>query len=79
MAETQRKAAKDKADMQIAQAKIAADNQRAQLDNQTRVQIENAKITHETISHAADLQQDNQQFAQQQLTAQQPQQPQQGV
>ena len=79
MAETQRKDAKDKADMQIAQAKIAADNQRAQLDNQTRVQIENAKITHETISHAADLQQDNQQFAQQQLTAQQPQQPQQGV
>jgi hypothetical protein len=39
-------------------------------------------LTHETINNAAELQQDNQQFAQQQLTAQQPQpaaMPQQGV
>ena len=71
MAETQRKAAKDKQDAQIAQAKIQdgqmrgqaemqaaaqRDQQDAQLqleiariNNQARVEIENAKLTHQTI------------------------------
>jgi len=74
MAETQRKAAKDKADQQIAQARLQVEAQRNQLDNQTRIQIENAKLTHETINHAADLQQQNLQSAQQPQPAQGPQQ-----
>ena len=74
MAETQRKAAKDKADQQIAQARLQVESQRNQLDNQTRIQIENAKLTHETINHAADMQQQNLQSAQQPQPAQGPQQ-----
>jgi len=74
MAETQRKAAKDKADQQIAQARLQVEAQRNQLDNQTRIQIENAKLTHETINHAADLQQQNLQSAQQPQPAAMPQQ-----
>lgn len=71
MAETQRKAAKDKQDAQIAQAKLQdsqmrgqaemqANTQRdqqdaqlqlqiAQINNQARIEIENAKLTHQTI------------------------------
>ena len=74
MAETQRKAAKDKADQQIAQARLQVESQRNQLDNQTRIQIENAKLTHETINHAADMQQQNLQSAQQPQPAAMPQQ-----
>jgi len=74
MAETQRKAAKDKADQQIAQARLQVEAQRNQLDNQTRIQIENAKLTHETINHAADMQQQNLQSAQQPQPAAMPQQ-----
>jgi hypothetical protein len=71
MAETQRKAAKDQQDAQIAQAKIQDGQMRgqaemqaaaqrdqqngqlqlqiAQINNQARVEIENAKLTHQTI------------------------------
>jgi hypothetical protein len=71
MAETQRKAAKDKQDAQIAQAKLKDSQQRgqaemqaktqsaqqdaqlqlqiAQINNQARIEIENAKLTHQTI------------------------------
>jgi len=75
MAETQRKAAKDKQDGEIAQAKLQdsqmrgqaemqANTQRdqqdaqlqlqiAQINNQARVEIENAKLTHQTIQSMA--------------------------
>jgi len=56
-AETQRKAAKDQQDAQIAQAKIAADAHRVQLDNQTKIAIENSKLTHQTIQQIAEAQQ----------------------
>jgi hypothetical protein len=72
MAETQRKAAKDKQDGQIAQAKLQDSQQRgqaemqaasqrdqqdgqlqlqiAQINNQARIEIENAKLMHESIN-----------------------------
>jgi len=72
MAETQRKAAKDKQDGQIAQAKLQDSQQRGQaemqakaqdaqqsgqlqlqianINNQARIEIENAKLMHETIN-----------------------------
>jgi hypothetical protein len=75
MAETQRKAAKDKQDAEIAQAKIRDGQMRgqaemqaaaqrdqqdaqlqlqiAQVNNQARIDIENAKLTHETIQSMA--------------------------
>jgi len=56
MAETQRKTQKDQADMQSAQAKLAAELQKVQLNNQTKVEIENAKLTHQTIQHVATVQ-----------------------
>jgi hypothetical protein len=52
MAETQRKTQKDQADLQLDQAKMQADLQKHQMDNQTKIQIENAKLTHETIQQA---------------------------
>lgn len=77
MAETQRKAAKDKQDGQIAQAKLQDSQQRgqadmqakmqenqqdaqlqlqiAQINNQARVEIENAKLMHETINQPAEM------------------------
>jgi hypothetical protein len=57
MAETQRKTAKDQADAQLAQAKLQSDMQKSQLDSQTKIQIENAKLTHETIQNLAQAQQ----------------------
>jgi hypothetical protein len=56
MAETQRKTQKDQADVQAVQAKIMADLQKTQLNNQTKVEIENAKLTHQTIQHIATAQ-----------------------
>jgi hypothetical protein len=56
MAETQRKTQKDQADSQIAQAKMQADLQKTQLNNQTKVEIENAKLTHQTIQHVVNAQ-----------------------
>jgi len=64
MAETERKTKKDQADAQEAQAKIMADLQKTQLNNQTKVEIENAKLTHQTIQHIA--------TAQPQMTPEQP-------
>jgi hypothetical protein len=57
MAETQRKAAKDQADNQLAQAKMEKDMQEHVVDNQTKIAIENAKLTHETIQNVAQAQQ----------------------
>ena len=56
MAETQRKAQKDQADIQLAQAKLQKDMQEHIDDNQTKVAIENAKLTHETIQNVAQAQ-----------------------
>ncbi len=53
MAETQRKAAKDQADQQLAQAKLQKDMQEHVDDNRTKVAIENAKLTHQTINDVA--------------------------
>jgi hypothetical protein len=53
MAETQRKAQKDQADLQIAQAKLQKDMQEHIEDNRTKVAIENAKLTHQTINDMA--------------------------
>ena len=61
MAETQRKAAADQAkqqfdqakmqgEQQFEQAKLQADMQKHQMDNHTKIAIENAKITHQAIT-----------------------------
>jgi hypothetical protein len=57
MAETQRKTEKDKADQQLAQAKMQKDMQEHIDDNQTKIAIENSKLTHETIQNVAQAQQ----------------------
>jgi hypothetical protein len=69
MAETQRKAAKDQADQQLAQAKLAKDTQEHQMDNQTKIAIENAKITHQAIQSQSDQQIDLQKHQMSQDTA----------
>jgi hypothetical protein len=56
MAETQRKTLKDKSDAQLDQAKIQQGIQEHTMDNAARVQIENAKLTHETIQTAVQAQ-----------------------
>lgn len=56
MAETQRKTQADQASVQYDQAKLQADMQKAQMDNQTKIAIENAKLTHETIQNIAQAQ-----------------------
>ena len=56
MAETQRKTEKDKADIKLAQDKLQKDMQEHIADNQTKVAIENAKLTHETIQNVAQAQ-----------------------
>jgi hypothetical protein len=55
MAETQRKTQKDQADIQLAQAKLQKDMQEHAMDNQTKIAIENSKLTHETIQQANEL------------------------
>lgn len=57
MAETQRKTQKDQADNQLAQAKLQKDMQEHIVDNQTKIAIENSKLTHETIQNIATAQQ----------------------
>ena len=57
LAETQRKAAKDQADIQIDQERLKADIAKHTSDNQTKIAIENAKLTHETIQNVAQVQQ----------------------
>jgi hypothetical protein len=56
MAETQRKAQADQSKSQYEQAKLQADMQKTQMDNQTKIAIENAKLTHETIQNIAQAQ-----------------------
>jgi hypothetical protein len=56
MAETQRKTQKDQTDAQLDQQRIQTDMQKHVLDNQTKIQIENAKLTHETIQNVAQAQ-----------------------
>ena len=53
----QRKAAKDQADIKLAQAKLQKDLQEHAIDNQTKIAIENARLTHETIKNVAQAQQ----------------------
>jgi hypothetical protein len=57
MAETQRKTQADQQKSQYDQAKLQADMQKQQMDNQTKIAIENAKLTHETIQNVAQAQQ----------------------
>ena len=68
-AETQRKAAKDQADIQLAQAKLQKDMQEHMQDNQTKVAIENAKITHQAIAEVSGQQADLQKHQMSQNTA----------
>ena len=56
MAETQRKTQKDQSDAQLAQAKLQKDIQEHVVDNQTKIAIENAKLTHQTIQNIASAQ-----------------------
>ena len=56
MAETQRKTAKDQADIQLAMEKLQKDKQEHLDDNQTKIAIENAKLTHQTIQNVAQSQ-----------------------
>jgi hypothetical protein len=53
MAETQRKTAKDQQDVQIDVQQMQADIAKHKMDNDTKVAIENAKLTHETIQQMA--------------------------
>jgi hypothetical protein len=57
MAETQRKTQADQQRSQFDQAKLQADVQKHTEDNQTKIAIENAKLTHETIQQVAQAQQ----------------------
>ena len=56
MAETQRKTAKDQADIKLAQDRLQKDVQEHIDDNQTKIAIENAKLTHQTIQQMAPAQ-----------------------
>ena len=62
MAETQRKTQKDQADLQIAQQKLQKDMAEHQMDNQTKIAIKNAELTHETIQNVAQQQNSPQQL-----------------
>jgi len=57
MAETQRKTQADQQRSQYDQAKLQMDMQKHTEDNQTKIAIENAKLTHETIQNIAQAQQ----------------------
>jgi len=56
MAETQRKTAKDQADIQLARDRLQKDMQEHIDDNQTKIAIENSKLTHQTIQQMAPAQ-----------------------
>ena len=56
MAETQRKTQADQAKQEFDQAKLQKDMQEHTEDNQTKIAIENAKLTHETIQNVAQAQ-----------------------
>ena len=53
MAETQRKTQADQAGLQMDMKRLEADIQKHQMDNQTKIAIENAKLTHQTIADIA--------------------------
>ena len=53
MAETQRKAADDQARLQLDNQKLQMDMQKHIEDNKTKIAIENAKLTHQTITDIA--------------------------
>ena len=53
MAETQRKAARDQQDVQMDVQQMQSDIAKHKMDNDTKVAIENAKLTHETIQQIA--------------------------
>jgi hypothetical protein len=57
MAETQRKTAADQAKAQNDQAKLIAASQKTQADNQTKIAIKNAELTHQTIQQMSEAQQ----------------------
>jgi hypothetical protein len=57
MAETQRKQAYDQARIQLDTQKAQDDMAKHTQDNQTKIAIENAKLTHETIKQIATAQQ----------------------
>ena len=57
MAETQRKTQADQQKSQYDQAKLQNEMQKHVEDNQTKIAIENAKLTHETIQNVAQAQQ----------------------
>jgi len=56
MAETQRKTAKDQADIKLAQDRLQKDMQEHLDDNQTKIAIENAKLMHQPIQPMAPAQ-----------------------
>jgi uncharacterized membrane protein (DUF106 family) len=56
MAETQRKTAKDQADIKLAQERLQKDMQEHIDDNQTKIAIENAKLMHQPIQPMAPAQ-----------------------
>jgi hypothetical protein len=56
MAETQRKAADDKARLQLDTQKLQLDTQKHLDDNKTKIAIENAKLTHQVITDIATAQ-----------------------
>jgi hypothetical protein len=57
MAETQRKQANDQARLQLDTQKMQEDMAKHTQDNQTKIAIENSKLTHETIQNVAQAQQ----------------------
>jgi hypothetical protein len=61
MAETQRKTQKDQQDVQIDQARMQIELQKHQMDNQTKIAIKNAELTHKTIQNNADNQSEERQ------------------
>lgn len=54
-AKSQLAQAEMQAKAELAQAQIAADIQKHQMDNDTKIAIENAKLTHQTIQQANEM------------------------
>jgi hypothetical protein len=76
MAETQRRSQKDQQDAQYNQAKLQKDIEEHRIDNETKIAIENSKLTHETIQNIASAQQQVQPAPMGGVPPQLPQQPQ---
>jgi hypothetical protein len=56
MAETQRKTQADQANLQMDDKRLQMELKKHEMDNQTKIAIENAKLTHQTIQGIADAQ-----------------------